>query len=161
MFGFMSPALAGRIVDDMAAAENKEVYESALFNVAQAQRMRPMFLLRQPKAARTRMLLDSVKKPMFEEAAGVLIRGWLLEKQKDLLKTFLDALGVVHKEGVVEGDLPETIADDRLHAGVEALLAAHDREVVVVYLHAFHAMNGAKWDTLEQLLDKDARLQFS
>ncbi len=157
----MSAALAHRIVEDMAAAEDKEIYESALINVAQARRMRPLFLLRQSRASRNQLILDSVKKPLFEEAAGVLVRGWLLEKQKDLLKTFLDAISLTHKDGVVEGDLPETMDDAKLNAAVEALLAKFDREIVVVYLHAFHAMNGAQWNNLEQLLDKDSRLQFA
>ena len=84
-----------------------------------------------------------------------------MEKQKDLLKTFLDAISLTHKDGVVEGDLPETMDDAKLNAAVEALLAKFDREIVVVYLHAFHAMNGAQWNNLEQLLDKDSRLQFA
>ena len=75
------------------------------------------------------------------------------------MKQFLDALGIEHEEGVVE-DLPNSVTDDKLNAAVETLLNDHEKEIVILYLHAFHTMNDAGWDNLEELLANAERLQF-
>ena len=96
---------------------------------------------------------------------GRLARNWnglgvrRLKHQIVLLTQFLDALGIKHEEGIVE-ELPETIADDALSAALDNLLANHDRDVVVLYLHAFHTMNDAGWPNLETALENDERLQL-
>ena len=100
-----------------------------------------------------------MSKPAFDEAAGSLLRGWLLKHQIVLLTQFLDVLGIKHEEGIVE-ELPENIAADALSAALDNLLANHDRDVVVLYLHAFHTMNDAGWPNLEATLENDERLQL-
>jgi len=39
-------------------------------------------------------------------------------------------------------------------------LAQHEKEIVILYLHAFHSMNDAGWSNLETALDSDERIQF-
>jgi hypothetical protein len=94
-----------------------------------------------------------------ELAGATLLRGWLVKRHVQLLKDFLDALGVPHQDGVVE-DLPESMDDAKLRAAVETVLAKHPREVVTVYLHAFYEMNEARWSNLKSLLETDPRLQL-
>ena len=77
----------------------------------------------------------------------------------DITKDFLDACGVEHEDGVVE-DLPDSIADDKLAAGVASVLEKHPKENVLVYLHAFNTMNECAWKNLDELLQTDDRLQF-
>ena len=158
LLAFISPELALRILAD-TATDNKEVYEATLGAVAQVQRVRPVFLKRQPKSSRHLLMLKSLVRPGFNEAASGLIRGWLLKHQLDMVKQFLDALGIEHEEGVVE-ELPGSVADDKLNAAIDTLLTNRDKEIVVLYLHAFHTMNDAGWNNLEELLANDERLQF-
>ena len=47
MIGFMSPGMANRILDD-TQANNREVYRALVASMAQAQKMRPVFIGRQP-----------------------------------------------------------------------------------------------------------------
>ncbi len=158
LLAFISPELALRILGD-TATDNKEVYEATLGAVAQVQRVRPVFLKRQPKSSRHQLMLKSLVRPGFNEAASGLIRGWLLKHQLNMVKQFLDALGIEHEEGVVE-ELPGSVADDKLNAAIDTLLTDRDKEIVVLYLHAFHTMNDAGWNNLEELLANDERLQF-
>lgn len=158
LLAFISPELALRILGD-TATDNKEVYEATLGAVAQVQRVRPVFLKRQPKASRHQLMLKSLVRPGFNEAASGLIRGWLLKHQLDMVKQFLDAIGIEHEEGVVE-DLPDSVTSEKLNTAVETLLNDHEKEIVILYLHAFHTMNDAGWDNLEELLANDERLQF-
>jgi hypothetical protein len=87
------------------------------------------------------------------------VRGWLLKKYNSMLCDFLDALGITHKEGVVE-NLPEVIDDTKLKGAVDTLLGKYPQEVVAVYLNAFNEMNQVEWPNLKAMLASDARLQL-
>jgi len=104
-------------------------------------------------------MLATLARPGLEMVTGNLIRSWLLKKYKDMLCDFLDALGIGHKDGVVE-DLPETVEDSKLKSAVEVLLGKYPREVVAVYLHAFQEMNEVQWANLKAMLETDKRLEL-
>ena len=158
MLGFISADLSHQILSD-TAEDNRELYEATLAGVAQLRGMRTQFLKRQPKPTRHQLIIESLKRPAFEEAARQLISGWLIKHQVDMLKQFLNALEITHEDGVVE-DLPNEVSDAALDTALEKLLGAHDREIVILYLHAFHALNGVGWPNLEAALENDERLQF-
>ena len=158
LLGFMSPALAMEILE-FAFSCDKELDKVTLASVAQARKVRPLFLERQPRKDRHASMLATLARPNMELAAANLIRGWLLKKHTGLLGDFLDALGIAHKDGVVE-DLPGTMDDAKLKAAIDAVLTKHPAEVVIVYLHAFYEMNEARWSNLKALLESDPRLQF-
>jgi len=158
LFGFMSPALADEIID-FAYASDKPTYKAVLAGVAQARHLRPVFLERQPRSHRRATMLSTLTRPALDLMAGNLLRAWLLKKHLNMLKDFLDALGIAHKDGVVD-DLPATIEDAKLKSAVGTLLAKYPAEPVAVYLHAFNDMNEANWANLKAILDGDARLQL-
>ena len=158
LLGFISDDLSNRILSD-SAQDNREVYEATLVGIAKLRRMRPQFIKRQPKIGRHKLMMDSLKRPAFEEVASQLLRGWLIKHQKDMLVQFLDSLEIEHENGVVE-DLPKNISEDALDKSIGALIEKHDREVVILYLHAFQNMNDAGWSSLEKALETDERLQF-
>lgn len=158
LLGFMSPKLALEILT-YAFETDKAVYRATLGAVAEARKVRPVFLERQPKTQRHTSMLATLARPGLEMVTANLIRTWLLKKYKDMLCDFLDALGISHKEGVVE-DLPETVEDAKLKSAVEVLLGKYPREVVAVYLHAFQEMNEVQWPNLKTLLETDKRLEL-
>lgn len=158
LFGFMSPALAMDII--IYTHENdKPLYRATLGAVADARKLRPIFLERQPKPQRHEAMLASLARPSLEPVAGNLIRGWLFKKHKTLLIDFLNGLGITHEDGVVE-QLPPSTDDDKLRAAVESLIAKYPPETVAVYLHVFNGMNDQEWVNLTTLLNSDARLQL-
>jgi hypothetical protein len=158
LIGFMSPKMANRILED-TQANNREVYRALVASMAQAQKMRPVFIGRQPKERRHKSFVQMLSRTGSEEHAGNLIRGWLFKEHKDVLTDFLGKLGIEHEEGMVD-DLPESISDDALNAAVELLIEKYDRELVAVYLTAFNASNENRWGNLDALLAEDERLQF-
>jgi len=158
LIAFMPPELAQEIIEHAYAAD-KPVYRATLAAVAEARRVRPIFLERQPRVQRHKLMLEVLTQPYMEAVAGNLIRAWLLKKETPMLADFLNHLGIPHKDGVVD-DLPEKVEDDRLKAAVDSLLEKHRREAVIVYLHAFNTMNETSWDNLSTMLDKDPRLQL-
>ncbi|HLH56523.1 MAG TPA: hypothetical protein VKY92_23260 [Verrucomicrobiae bacterium] len=158
LLGFMSPRLAMEILI-YAFEDDKPVYRATLNAVAEARKVRPVFLERQPKPQRHAAMLATLARPGLELITGNLIRTWLLKKYKQMLCDFLDALGISHKDGVVE-DLPESIDDGKLAAAVESLLAKYPREVVAVYMNAFQEMNEVQWPNLKTMLESDKRLEL-
>ena len=154
----MSPKMANRILED-TQDNNREVYRALVASMAQAQKMRPVFIGRQPKERRHKSFVQMLSRAGSEEHAGNLIRGWLFKEHKDVLTSFLGKLGIEHQEGMVD-DLPESISDDALNAAVDLLIEKYDRELVAVYLTAFNASNENRWGNLDALLADDERLQF-
>jgi len=158
LLGFMSPKLALEILT-YTFDTDKAVYRATMNAVAEARRVRPIFLERQPKPQRHAAMLASLTRPGLEMVTANLIRTWLLKKYKDMLCDFLDALGIVHKDGVVE-DLPATVEDAKLNTAIDTLMGKYPREVVAVYLHAFQEMNEVQWANLKALLEADKRLEL-
>ena len=158
LLGFMSPALANDILN-FAFESGKPAYKTALGGVAQALRMRPVYLERQPRAQRHVSMIQILSRPGLDAVAGGLIRAWLVQKHKSMLVDFLNALGIQNKDGVVD-DLPKEMDDAKLKPAVELLLSKYPPEVVAVYLNAFNDMNEANWANLKTMLESDSRLQL-
>jgi hypothetical protein len=158
MFKEMSPALAQRVLDELATAD-KDVYRVAVAAVAQAKKVRPVFLERQSRPDRHRSMATGLARTDLNMIAGNVISGWLVKTQSALLTDFLDALKIKNEKGVVE-DLPATVGDTELNQAVELLLGKHPAEAVALYLHAFYAMNEAQWPNLQKILSEDTRLML-
>jgi hypothetical protein len=158
LLGFMSPALALDILT-YAYETDKPLYRATLGAVAEARRLRPVFLERQPRPQRHAAMLATLARPALDMVTANLIRTWLLKKHKQVLTDFLDALGIAHQEGVVE-ELPPAMDDANVRAAVDALVAKHPPEVVAVYLNAFNEMNEVEWPSLKTMLESDPRLQL-
>jgi|SRR5215204_4028358 len=158
LLGFMSPSLAMEILTYVYEAD-KPLYRATLTAVAEARKLRPVFLERQPKTQRHSTMLAVLSKPALDLYTGNLIRTWLLKKYNSMLTDFLNALEIPHKEGVVE-DLPKSMDDAKLSAAVDTLIGKYPKEAVSVYLHAFNDMNEADWPNLKSMLESDPRLQL-
>jgi hypothetical protein len=158
LIGFMSPGLANEILTYVYESD-KPLYRATLGAVAEARKLRPIFLERQPRPQRHATMLSTLTRPSLEMVTANLLRTWLLKKYNGLLADFLDALGIPHKEGVVE-DLPAAMEDAKLQGAVEAVITKYPPEVVAVYLNAFNEMNEVEWPNLKTMLENDKRLQL-
>jgi hypothetical protein len=158
LLSFMSPALALEILTYVYESD-KQLYRATLNAVAEARKVRPVFMERQPRTQRHTAMLASLSRPTLDVFTANLIRSWLLKKHNPMLVDFLNALAIPHKDGVVE-DLPASMDDAKLRQAVDALLAKYPPETVAVYLHAFNDMNEVNWPNLKTMLESDPRLQL-
>lgn len=158
MFAALTRDLATQIVEDIHT-HHKDLYRTALGAAAQALKVRPVFLERQPRVDRNKRIAAALGHADMELMAGNMIGGWLIKTQVTLLSEFLDALKIPHDKGVVE-DLPKTVDEAALTAAIENLLAKYPQEVVTLYLQAFFHMNDARWEKLALMLRDDIRLQL-
>ncbi len=158
LFGSIPSTLAAEILE-YTFSNDKPLYHATLDAVAQARKVRSVFMERQPRAERHATMAAYLSRPNLEVAADSLLRNWLLKSHTDLLADFLDALKIKHEKGVVE-QLPPSVEDATLQAAVEGLLSKYSNEIVTIYLHAFHQMNETRWPNLEAMLKNDPRLQL-
>jgi len=158
LLGFMSPALALEILTYVYESD-KQLYRATLNAVAEARKVRPVFMERQPRTQRHTAMLATLSRPTLDVFTANLIRSWLLKKHNTMLVDFLNALAIPHKDGVVE-DLPASMDDAKLRQAVDTLLAKYPPETVAVYLHAFNDMNEVNWPNLKTMLESDPRLQL-
>jgi hypothetical protein len=159
LIGFMSPELSQEIVEHVFL-NDKPVYRAVLAAVAEAHRVRPVFLERKPRKQRHADMIAVLSRPRLEEAAASLLRGWLLKSEQKMIAQFLEALDIPHKDGVVD-DFPEEIEADKLNAAIDALLEAFPPERVLIYLNTVRATGGVQWASLGQRLQEDERLQLA
>ncbi len=153
----MAAPLAHEILDDLFTSD-KAAYRIALNAIAEARKVRPVFLERKPRTQRHAFMVAILGTARMEEVAGNLLRAWLLKAQSAMVIEFLDLLGIAHQAGVVEV-LPATVEDAKLQSAIEGLLAKYPHPKVAVYLHAFDATNDVHWPNLAALLREDKRLQ--
>jgi hypothetical protein len=158
LFAKMPRALAIEIVE-FTFNDDKEIYGAVLEMVAQARKVRTIFLQRLPRRDRFAYIASALGRPSVEMAAENLIRNWLLKEKADLLADFLDALNIPHDKGVVE-NLPESVDDAVLQVTIEKLLDKYPHPVVAVYLNAFNHMNETRWPNLELYLECESRLEL-
>ena len=158
LFAAIPAAIAAEILE-FNHANDRKLYRAAIDAVAQARKVRPVFLERQPPSERYATMTASLGRPAMAMAADSLLRNWLLKKHTALLVDFLDALQIKHENGVVE-DLPKSVDDASLRTAAETLLAKHPPEAVAIYLHAFNSMNAESWTNLDALLQSEPRLKL-
>ena len=158
LFLAISPALATRILEEVHATD-KDLYRVALNAAAQVRKVRPIFLERQSRAERHRLMAAALLRNDMEMIAGNLVSGWLVKSHQQMLVDFLDALKVANDKGVVE-NLPATVPDADLDKAIELLLSKYDRESVALYLRAFNDLNEANWPNLAAKLNSDDRLKL-
>jgi hypothetical protein len=159
IFAALPPALGNDILE-FSFASDKKLYRAALEAVAQARKVRTVFLERYPRTERNAMILSFLSRPALEMVSDNLLRAWLLKKHTAVLTDFLNALAIKHDNGVVE-DLPKTVDDAALSSAIDTVLQKHPREVAAVYLHAFTDMNEAIWPNLDSRLQDDPRLALA
>ncbi len=158
LFGAISPTLAAEILE-YTFGNDKPLYRATLDAVAQARKVRSVFMERQPRAERHATMSAFLARPQLELAADGLLRNWLLKSHTSLLADFLDALKIKHDKGVVD-ELPPSVDDAALKAAIDGLFTKYSGEIVTIYLHAFHQMNETRWPNLENLLNTDPRLKL-
>lgn len=100
--------------------------------IGKALNSRPSSVARRPVALRMRALRAFLKRTRDDAVAGEVLRAYLLGPRKALVTTFLDATGVPHDEGQIEGD--EEPASEKVAATVAQLVEEHGRDDVILYL---------------------------
>jgi hypothetical protein len=100
--------------------------------VARVLNARPAFVRRQPEALKVKALRAFLARERDDTLSGEILRSYFLGPRKPLVVAFLDATGVKHEDGQVADEAAPDTA--KVPEAVKALLAAHERDDVALYL---------------------------
>jgi hypothetical protein len=128
----------------------QELYATALGAVVKARHLRPQVARSMPVEDLSRALAG-ILDPGEPLAAGLVVALHLGER-RELLKTFLDAAGLAHEEGVLkdEGE-PAPVGAPALQKGLAALGARFPAHEVKTYLNALWLQDPDRWSGLQDL----------
>ena len=125
-----------------------ELLASALSALVKARHLRPQVARSLPPDEQARTLA-AVSDPGESLAAGLVVALHLGER-REILKTFLDAAGLPHEDGLLtEQDDGAPLDEERARRGVAALRQAFPAAQVDVYLNALWLQDPERWRVLE------------
>lgn len=128
-----------------------ELLGGALSAIVKARRLRPQVARSLPAEEKARALAGILDPG--EAVASSLLVALHLGSRRPLLQTFLDAVGLVHEDGILKEEADQVsplVAEAAARAGVEALSRAFPRHEVETYLNTLWHQDPDRWAVLEK-----------
>jgi len=142
-------------LDDLKK-EARPVAALALNAAAQAFKLRPEFIRRQPAKRQAEWMRKALGRNVAAALAEELLATYFLEHQKPLLIELLDGFGIAHEDGELQAPNPECPPDAKLHEVVETFRKGEHPQRRELLLRAFAAQSGVDWPPLEKLLSVES-----
>ena len=139
---------------------NKKLYRTAVEVMAPRMGIRVPILIEMPKAQRHATWAHILGRPEMEVLSFNILSTWLIETQTPMLCAWLDSLGIEHAENGCADTFPPQPDAAKLKKGVDGLLAKFDPIIVGIYLRSFNQIDETHWTALDEILQKDPRLQL-
>ncbi len=129
-----------------------KVCSIALTAAADAFKLRPQYLQRQPRKRQAEWMRKALGRRMMVPVAEEVLAEYFLEHQLELLTELLDAFGLEHEEGILQGSDFECPDKAVLEKAVEEFRGGEDKQHRELLLKAFAAQTSIEWPTLEGML---------
>ncbi len=147
----MSPEEAKRFLDELRE-QSRDAAVIALSAAAQAFKLRPEFLRKQPRPRQAEWMRKALARASSAPVAEELLAEYFLGGHRDLLAELLDALGIEHEEGELRDDSPVAPDSAALREAVERFRTGENPERRELLLRAFAAQTPISWPDLEALV---------
>ena len=142
--------------------EERDLYKTSLASLAQNRKLRPVFVTKKPVTEQIAWLHKTLKMRNQDVVGEHLFQVWFMKGQQALLIDFCDGMGIEHNgEGSVEGELPETLDDEKLATTIDTLVGKHNPKLVSLYLHIFNKQTLTGWDNISKLIEEDERISLT
>src|SRR5687768_10452379 len=132
--------------DENAAMEQAE----ALATIAQRLKFRPKSAFALPVEKKVKYLVGMPA--VSELVAARLLVAYHLEHQRPMMRSFLDALGIAHEEGLIADEEMKALSPDALKAAANTLAASYPKEDVSLYLSTLMWQDPETWGPLAESL---------
>jgi len=131
--------------------EAPTVAKVALGAAAEAFKLRPAFLKRQPRARQAEWVRRALGRNVGAMIAEEVLASYFIEQRTDLLIELLNELGIEHDEGALKGT-PECPPKKKLEAVVKKFRGGDDAETRELLLLAFAGQSAIDWALFDQVL---------
>lgn len=147
----MTPEQAEGFLDELKR-DAPDVALIALTAVANAFKLRPQFLRKQPRARQAGWMRRALARTAMASVAEEVLAEYFLEHHSELLVELLDTLGVEHEEGRLATARPECPKPEQLDVALAKFRGGADEERRELLLRAFAAQSSIDWPELESRL---------
>lgn len=151
IFAGMSSEEAVVFLEGMRA-DAPDVANLALGAAAEAFRLRPEFLKRQPRQRQAEWMRRALGRTIGAPLAEEVLATYFLDYELELLTELLDGLGVEHEEGRLSHEGPPPPDTKDLEKAVAAYRKGADPQKRELLLRSFAAQSSIEWPELEALL---------
>jgi hypothetical protein len=156
IFSRMTTEQAAAFLDEVKR-EAVPVAQMALVAAAQAFRLRPQFLKKQPPLRQAEWMRKALGRTVGAPLAEEVLATYFLEHHVGLLKEWLDLLGIPHEEGQIQAESLDNPGKERIETAVSKFRQGDQAERRELLLRAFAAQSAVDWPELEALLPGDGR----
>ncbi len=108
--------------------------------VAKKLKFRPQAIRKLPMGKRAKQARGIVTSTSNAELSYEVLGSYLMKERRELVTSFLDAVGIEHDEGMLTGEV-DSPDDEKIPAAVEALDKDHEADDVTMYL----ALSAQTW----------------
>ena len=130
-------------------ADSADQQVEAMVLLAQRLKARPKFIATMAVERKAKHLAHYVGMP--DALAARLLVSYHLGHQRPMMAAFLDALDIVHDNGLINDDLSGAVAEDKLKAGSAALSGGFAAEDVRLYFETLLLQDPDTWGGLAAL----------
>jgi hypothetical protein len=134
------------------AEHSPEMYQQSVFAAAANMKARPQYLLKQPKAKQAQAIRRALARVHSSALAEELLAIYFLHCRLELLREWLDLVGLEHEDGMLQEDTPAQPDPADLAKHVNSLLEKDDDPDRLLLLRAFAAQSAISWPALDELL---------
>ena len=161
LFKAVKPSIVQDIFTWMRETD-RELYKTVLGSLATNRKMRLAYLQKKPVVEQIAWMHKTLELKTSDMIAEHTLQVYFMKGQEDMLATFCDGVEIPHDgKGQVEGELPDSLAPDKVKSAVDALIEKYDPALVALYLHTFNLQTPSGWTSLSEALTSDERLKLS
>ncbi len=154
IFASMSPERCEKLLEQVSG-EAPEALKQIVASAAVSLKFRPQFLWKQPPAKRAASVRRALARVGASPLAEELLAIYFLQCRLELLREWLDLLGLEHEDGVLQQEVVPSPDPAELAKHVASFRAGSDDEDRELLLRVFSAQSAIDWPALEALLEED------
>jgi hypothetical protein len=151
VFQRMTPEEAASFLEELRG-ESPGAATLALGAAANAFKLRPQFLRKQPRAKQADWVRKALSRPTSAAAAEEVLADYFLGSQKELLVELLDVLGLEHDEGSLKEANPPSPSKKKRQSALKKFREGESPERRSLLLRSFAAQSAIDWPELDSLV---------
>ena len=137
----------------------RDLYKTAISTLAERKKLRPVFVTKKPVAEQFAWIGKQLQHKQTLMIGEHLLQSWFMMGQQEMLIAFCDAMESDHDgKGVVEGELPEELDEEKLAKAVDVLFEKFPANLASLYLYVFNMQTNNGWSNLSKVLAEDSRI---
>lgn len=154
IFQTMPTALAATLFTYLRK-EERESYKGVVQQLAEQQKMRPVFITKQSPDKQLTLLTAACSRKPAEQIAMQVLEVWLMRGRQEMLIDFLDRMNIKHDGAGMVEKFPEVMDPALLSKTLTAMRDTYPAGEVALYLYVLQEQQEGGWPELSALLDTE------